>query len=120
MLRMRLKLHNLGKYGNVLFTVLTGVIWKIIQNGLNRINTAASHAPIKIGDCEIPAPERVAPAVGSKYWIVGISHGDCLVEELEWDDDASDNFFLKKGIVHLNPESAVAHGEALIALTAIK
>jgi len=75
---------------------------------------------IKIGDCKIPAPERVAPAVGSPYWIVGISHGDCLVEELEWDDDASDNFFLKKGIVHLNPESAVAHGEALIALTATK
>jgi len=77
---------------------------------------------IKIGDCEIQAPERVAPAVRSRYWIPQISWRDELFEENEWrvDDDEFNHRHLKRGLVHLTPEAAEAHARALIALTALK
>ncbi|MES2942901.1 MAG: hypothetical protein V4772_08535 [Pseudomonadota bacterium] len=74
---------------------------------------------VKIGDCEIQAPERVAPAVGSPYWSICID-AEFPVDSQTWDGCKVDKRLLERGLVHLNEKSAEAHAKALIALTAKK
>jgi len=75
---------------------------------------------IKIGDCEIQAPERVAPADGTTCWTVAISCGKFIREGFEWDGNSTQKTLLVSGLVHLTKESAEAHASALIALTSLK
>lgn len=69
-----------------------------------------------IGDRLVPMPEREAPAVGTPLFIA-IPHGESYYSAYSWSGDKSDLRWLERGLVHLTKEAAIAHGEALTALS---
>lgn len=77
---------------------------------------------IKIGDIDVPEPVREPPEYGTKYYTPDIrgnrgwgGASGCL--SATWNDDRVDNRLLRRGLIHLNRESAELHAQALIALT---
>ena len=71
---------------------------------------------IRIGDMDVPEPMRVAPAVGTTYWLV---HFYC--QELSllrfWQNDTADNRFLKFGLCHLTEAACRTNAEAIIKVS---
>lgn len=68
-----------------------------------------------IGDRLVPMPEREALKQGQPYWLPNL----CFPEEsirVKWSNEA-DLIWLNNGLIHLNKEAAIAHGEAIIALS---
>ena len=64
---------------------------------------------------ELVAPERVAPAGGTRYWypaLLNYKRRDSVV----WGDSHWDRTLLKRGLVFLREEDAVAMAEALLSL----
>jgi hypothetical protein len=72
---------------------------------------------IRIGDCDVPEPLRVAPEVDTEYWVPAITYRDNTTQSFVWADDSSDRILLKRGLVHLTEEAAELHAKALIRLT---
>jgi len=70
---------------------------------------------IRIGEMEVPEPMRVAPAVGTHYWIVSVS------EEFSywstWAGDKSDFYCLERGLCQSTKEAAELHRKALILVS---
>lgn len=71
---------------------------------------------VRIGECDVPVPERKPPLKGTKYYIPDLLSDDC-VDPLVWDNSNIDLRLLDRGLVHLNPEAANIHAYALLALT---
>lgn len=72
---------------------------------------------ININGIEVPEPLRVAPAKGTKVWSPHLSSADKL-STFTW--NVGNHWMeqeLERGIVHLTPEAAVAHAEALLSFT---
>lgn len=68
---------------------------------------------IKIGETEIDAPEIESLRVGTEYFVPNVgryNHADLI----DWRDSDLDQNMLKRGLVHLNKEAAIAHAKALI------
>lgn len=63
---------------------------------------------------EVPAPESVAPSNGSDYYLPKIGYSDCLHEDLAWTGHGFDFESLKRGIVYLNKEDAIARAKAML------
>lgn len=69
-----------------------------------------------IGDHLVPMPVREAPAEGTTYYTQSALRLDLYTEHC-WTDNTHDRCWLERGQVHLTKEAAIAHGEALIALS---
>ena len=72
---------------------------------------------IRIGKFDVPEPMRVAPELGSQYWVVELSAA-LLGKSYRWDGDGVDLCHLSQGICHTTHEAAELHGRALLSLTA--
>ena len=71
---------------------------------------------IMIGDVEIDAHEIESPRVDTEYFVPNV--GRCLmVDMIDWRDSALDRNMLKRGLIHLNKEAAIAHAKALIKVS---
>lgn len=68
---------------------------------------------IMIGDVEIDAPEITPPKV---YYVPMITEIKLHVKYV-WNGDTHDLLWLKRGLIHLTPEAAIAHAEALIKVS---
>lgn len=69
-----------------------------------------------IGDQMVPMPERKFPTERTTYYTPN-PHGDSYYSQYSWWDAQTDQLWLERGLVHLNKEAAIAHGEALVALS---
>lgn len=70
-----------------------------------------------IGDRLVPMPEREAPAKGTTYFTPSLHVPECYVKCCCFGLIALDLRWLERGLVHLTKEAAIAHGEALVALS---
>ena len=72
---------------------------------------------IMIGDVEVDAPETIAPDCGTDYFVADPSDELYVGVIVDWDGDDYDGHVLKRGLVHLNKEAAIAHAKALIKVS---
>ena len=70
---------------------------------------------ITVNGREIVAGETAAPELRSTYWSPWFSK-DELVCVVRWSDDGVDKNFLKRGLVHLTKENAIAHAKAMLGI----
>ena len=70
---------------------------------------------IRIGDMDVPEPMRVAPAVGTHYWIVSVSEE--FSYSSTWAGDESDFYCLGWGLCQSTKEAAETHRKALILVS---
>ena len=73
---------------------------------------------IRIGEIDIPEPVREPLRNGEQYFVHAIYWGDGSSHRFYWKDGSMDKRLLRRGMVHLTEEAALAHARALIALTA--
>lgn len=71
---------------------------------------------IKIGDIDVPEPEREPLKIGETYYIPYLSHQD-NINSLCWGNDMYDIRVLKRGLVHRTKEAAIQHAKVLIAIS---
>ena len=70
---------------------------------------------ITIGDVIFPKPESEPPELDTEYWIAEASYEYyATFNPIIWVDDSQDRLLLKRGLVHLSKENAIAHGKALV------
>lgn len=63
----------------------------------------------------VPAPLRVAPAEQTSYFVPSPSHKLLYMSGL-WGNDAVENRWLDRGLVHLNKEAAIANAKAMCGI----
>ena len=81
-------------------------------DGLYRIKPAMRSITLADGTVvSWPEPMRVAPAVGSIYWVQDCFSG---VSRIKWNGDGADYVALKAGFCHLTEEAAQQHRKALV------
>ncbi len=71
---------------------------------------------VRIGERDVPEPMRVAPAMGSTYYIVDYSYAEHNAYH-HWHNDEYDNIMLQSGLCHATEKAAIAHAEALILIS---
>lgn len=52
---------------------------------------------IKIGDMEVPAPEKVVPPIYTAYWVPSTSNRDGISGAMRWSSDPYDLQVLQRG-----------------------
>ncbi|MEQ1967925.1 hypothetical protein ABLA30_13030 [Xenorhabdus nematophila] len=74
---------------------------------------------IKIGNIDVPEPVQEKLNKEQKYFMPYLfkRNIDDMYEVGFWNDDPIELLFLKRGLIHLDRESAVLHAKALINLT---
>ena len=77
--------------------------------------------PIKVSvngkNIEFPEPVKIAPPDGTPYWMPAQrSSFGFNVQKYIWEGDDSDFGALNHGLIHLSPEAAQAHADALNAV----
>lgn len=84
-----------------------------------RIKPRLMHATAMDGTVvEWPEPMRVAPEVGTEYWIPApVIESKNRTERLQWDGYRIDLWLLENGWCHATEENAMNHAEAMIILT---
>jgi hypothetical protein len=79
---------------------------------------------ITINGHEVPAPVREPLENGQVYWQVSLGNDD-MCFQYAWRGDYSGDMLLlkrgllKRGLIHLTREAAIAHAEALLSFTRI-
>lgn len=68
---------------------------------------------IRVNGVEVPAPEKDAPALGARYYLVEID-SEKYFAELEWAGTTSENTWLERGLVYLTKEDAIARAKAML------
>ena len=68
---------------------------------------------IRIGDMDVPPPMRVAPEIGTDYWLVALLF-ESVIHRHTWTDCALDLLRLKRGLCHLKEADCRTNAEALI------
>lgn len=81
-----------------------------------RVQHDSPKKQIKIGEIWIDEPEREPLAQQQVYYTTIITY-DSLFMKSRWDGGNVDLVRLKRGLIHLTKEAAIAHAKALIALT---
>lgn len=71
---------------------------------------------INIGGHSVPKPLSTAPEEGTDVYIVSLM-GEDLCAIGEWCNNSYYQEHLKRGIVHITAEAAIAHAKALIAIS---
>lgn len=73
---------------------------------------------ITIGGVSFPKPESEPLEVGTEYWLLELHAMHCSrATPNVWHGSEYDLRHLRKGLVHLTPQNARLHGEALITLS---
>ena len=73
---------------------------------------------ITVGDVSFPKPESEPLEINTDYWVAEASYGYyATANPTLWVDDSQDRLYLKRGLVHLSKENAIAHGKALVKLS---
>jgi hypothetical protein len=72
---------------------------------------------IKIGDVDVPEPMRVAPEMFTMVYCV-TPLMEKSVSAFPWTGSDGETLMLKRGMVHVDAESAKIHAGAIISLTA--
>ena len=89
---------------------------RVLTNGFFMFRLAQEM--ITIDGISFPAPESEPPELGTEYWIAELSYEYYATTiPILWADDSADHMYLKRGLIHLSRENAVAHTEALIKLS---
>jgi hypothetical protein len=60
----------------------------------------------------IPAPLRVAPEIGTVYYVATLETNEYKYKDV-WRDDPIDRRRLERGLVHPTAEAAARHGKAM-------
>lgn len=72
---------------------------------------------VTVGDVSFPKPVSEPLEVATEYWVAhpvySVYTASCACR---WSDDFYDNLYLKRGLIHLSKENAVAHAKAIIQL----
>jgi hypothetical protein len=68
---------------------------------------------ITVNGFEVPAPETVAPKMGSDYFIPALSE-EPMLNFCEWDNHKFDVWRLTNGLVYLNEDHAIARAKAML------
>jgi hypothetical protein len=72
-----------------------------------------------INGFEVPAPETTKPAYGTKYFSSSLGYVDMAVDH-KWNNDDFDTRVLKRGLVFLNKEDAIANAKAMLGINPYK
>lgn len=72
---------------------------------------------IRIGDYDVPEPEREPLELGQQYYYVNLGNADCWYCDY-WANRGWEIRLLKMGLIHLTRSAAELHARALISLTA--
>ena len=73
---------------------------------------------ITIGNVSFPKPESKPLPHGTDYWLTEPAYMLCSrAAPNVWQNSEYDLSYLRKGLVHLTPQKARLHGEALIKLS---
>lgn len=73
---------------------------------------------ITIGGVSFPKPVIKPLERGAEYWIADPSEPYyTTISSCRWEDDKLDNCYLRRGIIHLSEENAIAHTKALVKLS---
>ncbi|WP_338804456.1 hypothetical protein WDV76_03070 [Xenorhabdus griffiniae] len=99
------------------------VIWTDCDRAINfdiHLMYRLKPRTIKIGDIEVPEPVREPLPELTHYYLPDIYANSAAnsAEIMLWDGGIEDITWLQRGLIHLDPESAILHAKALIALTA--
>ena len=65
----------------------------------------------------VVAPETEKPEYGKKYYVAAPLNDKWFTWN-PWDDDADDNFYLSRRVIHLTEAAARAHAIAMVGLKA--
>lgn len=95
--------------------------WKVCENPLHFIDDSYVEFRIKsetliINGHEVPCPVLEALEDGREYWYVSTTSKDTAVK-CRWSDHTFDKVLIKRGLIHLTEEAAIAHAEALLSFT---
>lgn len=71
---------------------------------------------IQISGIHVPKPLMEPPQLGANYWFIDL-HRQSLAVSSQWAGGAFDNLALKRGMLHVTEENAVAHAKALIKVS---
>lgn len=71
---------------------------------------------LSINGFEFPEPCRVAPEIGTKYYVAYLTQHR-KVHSTSWGDDLIDRHYLEIGFVHLTEEAATRHADAILSAT---
>lgn len=71
---------------------------------------------IQIGGIHVPKPLMTPPPLGTRYWCAMMDE-DAMTYALTWNGDRYDELALKRGMLHVTEENAVAHVKALIKVS---
>ena len=69
---------------------------------------------IFVNGVEVPAPEKVAPKLRYGYFVPNPNGEDDLLEDHVWSNSEYDIEMLKRGLVYLNKEDAIARAKAML------
>lgn len=88
------------------------------QKSPDQFRVASNKKTISINGYEFPEPERVVLEIGTVYYTPNLFN-ERMYDCWTWCRDDSDNwkFNLKRGLIHLTKEAAIAHTKACLSLT---
>ena len=75
-----------------------------------------THKTHQVNGFEVPAPETELLKIGQEYWLPCFSAKDWAGEPYEWDGGSVDQGVLKRGLVHLTKEAAIANAKAMVGI----
>ena len=70
---------------------------------------------ITVNGFEIAAPERGSPHL-NQYYYYPTPAQEYFISQLKWVSDGMDLIRLKRGLVHLTKENAIAHARAMLGI----
>ena len=73
--------------------------------------------PLLINGIEIPHPETDKPTEGTRFFRPSLTNSLEFYKDSVWDSHKFNNLLLKRGLVHLTKEAAIAHSKALLSFT---
>jgi hypothetical protein len=68
---------------------------------------------ITVNGFEVPVPETVAPE--GKYFVPNVYDND-FVNDMFWNGAACEDTFLRRGLVYLNKDHAIARAKAMLGI----
>lgn len=91
-----------------------GMSWKQIQHGCEYNEYRRKPRTININGHKVPEPVREPLECDTEYYFVDL---DMLCFCGVWDDHVVDENRLKRGLIHLTEDAAIAHAKALLSFT---
>lgn len=115
--KLEYKWHTVNSW--IRFNSLSnGVCVNNILKGKIIFRLAQEQEMITIGDVSFPKPVREPLENGTEYWVAELPSQHYTTQgPNRWVNDYLDRRYLRRGLVHLSKENAIAHAKALIKLS---